>query len=63
MGNKLKEAREAAGLSQEQLSEKSGISRTTISSIENNAVRATSTKTLLALANALDTTVNNIFFG
>lgn len=62
MGNKLKEAREAAHLTQEQLSEKSGISRTTISAIENNTERATTSKTLLALAKALNTTVKQIFF-
>lgn len=62
MGNKLKEAREACGMTQEELSEKSGISRTTISGIENNQDKVTSTKTLLALAKALNTTVNRIFF-
>ena len=62
MGNKLKEAREAYGMTQEELSEKSGISRTTISGIENNQNKVTSTKTLLALAKALNTTVDRIFF-
>ena len=62
MGNKLKEAREAYGMTQEELSEKSGISRTTISGIENNQDKVTSTKTLLALAKALNTTVDRIFF-
>ena len=62
MGGKLKEAREAIGMTQEQLSEKSGISRTTISAIENNEDKVTSTKTLLALANALNTTVKQLFF-
>ena len=62
MGNKLKEAREAAGMTQEQLAQKSGISRTTISAIENDTDKVTSTKTLLALAKALNTTVKHIFF-
>ncbi len=62
MGNKLKEVREAARMTQEELAEKSGISRTTISTIENNQNKVTSSKTLLALAKALNTTVERIFF-
>lgn len=62
MGYKIKEFREAKNLTQEQLEAKSGVSRTTISGLENGTVRATTTKTLLKLARALDTTVDQIFF-
>lgn len=62
MGNKLKEARDAAGMTQCELAEKSGVSRTTISNIENDVEKVASSKTLLALANALNTTVSQIFF-
>lgn len=62
MGYKIKEFREKIKMSQEELSEKSGVCRTTISALENGTSRATSTKTLLKLAQALGTTVDRIFF-
>ena len=62
MGYCLKEVREEKGMTQEELAEKSGVSRGTISAIENGTSRATTTKTLVALARALDTTVESIFF-
>lgn len=62
MGYHLKEVREEKGMTQEELSEKSGVSRGTISAIENGTDRATTTKTLVALARALETTVESIFF-
>lgn len=62
MGYRIKEVREEKRMTQEELSAKSGISRTTISALENGAVRSTSTKTLLKIAAALETTVDNIFF-
>ena len=62
MGYRLKEIREEKGVTQEELAEKSGVSRGTISAIENGTSRATTTKTLVALARALETTVESIFF-
>lgn len=62
MGYKIKEIREAKKMTQEELSEKSGVSRGTISALENGLVRNTTSKTLLKLAQALDTTVDRIFF-
>ena len=62
MGYKIKETREAKNMTQEELAEKSGVSRTTISGLENETVRATSTKTLVKIAQALGTTVDQIFF-
>ena len=62
MGYKIKEKRKEKNMTQEELSAKSGVSRATISGLENGTVRATSSKTLLKLARALDTTVDQIFF-
>lgn len=62
MGNKLKEFREKKGLTQNELAEKSNVSRVTISQLEQGIEKNTTTKTLLKLAVALETTVDNIFF-
>ncbi len=62
MGYRIKELREAKNMTQEDLAEKSGVSRGTIISLENNAEQNTTTATLLKLARALDTTVDDIFF-
>lgn len=62
MGYKIKEYREKLGMTQEQLAKKSGISRATISALEKGAARATSTKTLDKIAQALGTTIDAIFF-
>lgn len=62
MGYRIKEVREARRMSQEELSKKSGVSRTTISALENGLERNTTSKTLLKIAKALDTTVDQIFF-
>lgn len=62
MGYRVKEVREAKNMTQEELSQKSGISRGTISAIENGTARATTTKTLIKIAQALETSVEGIFF-
>lgn len=62
MGYKIKEIREEREMTQEELSRKSGVSRGTISALENGTVRATTTKTLLKIAAALDTSIDRIFF-
>ena len=62
MGYKIKELREAMKMTQEELAEKSGVSRGTISTLENGIDRTTTSKTLVKLAQALDTTVDRIFF-
>lgn len=62
MGYKIKELREAMKMTQEELAEKSGVSRGTISALENGIDRTTTSKTLVKLAQALDTTVDHIFF-
>lgn len=62
MGYKIKEVREARGMTQEELSQESGVSRVTISGLENGTTRATTTKTLVAIARALGVSVDQIFF-
>lgn len=62
MGTKIREYRESVGMTQEELAEKSGVSRGTISALENGTERATMTTTLIKLAEALGTTVDCIFF-
>ena len=49
-------------MSQSELAEKSGVSRGIIWALETDANAVTTTKTLLKIANALDTTVDKIFF-
>ena len=61
LGYKLKERREILKLSQEELASISGISRQTISSLENNSERNVSTRTLARLAAALETTIGALF--
>ena len=62
MGCKIKERREFLKMSQEELAEKSEVRRATISSLENNSERNTSTKILKRIASALETTVGELFF-
>jgi len=62
MKNRLKEVRESKGISQEELSEKSGISRTTISELETEKKEVTTNITLEKIAKALEEKVSNIFF-
>lgn len=58
---KIKEIREKRGLTQEELSVKSGVSRATIWALERNEGKVTTTKTLFNLANALNVSVDDLF--
>ena len=62
MGYRVREVREEKGMTQEELERRSGVSRQTISAIENNNQYQAKVGTLMALAEALETTVDNIFF-
>ena len=62
MNNKIKEFRQAQGLSQDELSIKSGVSRPTISMIETNTLDNIESKTMLKLAKALNCDIGDIFF-
>lgn len=57
----IKEYREKAGLTQEELACKSGVSRTTISALEQGREKIVKSSTLVSLAKALNTTVEKIF--
>ena len=61
MKNKLREIRKSKKLSQEKLSELSGVSRTTISKIENGDATSLKSETIIALSESLDERVENIF--
>lgn len=62
MGYRIKELRESLNWTQTELSEKSGVSRGIISSLENNTATSTSTKTLLKIAQAFGVTIGQLFF-
>jgi len=62
MKNILRETREEEGISQEELSKKSGVSRTTISELENDKTEVVTNTTLEKLAKALNKKVSDIFF-
>ncbi len=62
MNNKLRDKRRSKGLTQQELAAKSGVSRGTITSLENKKCGVvTKTSTLAKLAKALDTTIADIF--
>ena len=58
---KIKERREEAGISQEELSKRSGVSRTIISGLESGTITTTTTKTIVKIAEALGLKVSDIF--
>lgn len=62
MGYKIKEIREKKNMTQEELSAQSGVSRATISSLENGSSRATTTKTLMRIARTLGVPVEELIF-
>ena len=64
MGYRVREIREQQHMTQEELERKSGISRQTISAIENDKIKAEDAKvgTLMAIASALGTTIDQLFF-
>lgn len=62
MKNILKEIREEKGISQEELSKKSSVSRTIISELENDKTDVITNATLEKLANALEKKITDIFF-
>lgn len=59
--NRLKELRSERGISQEELAEKSGISRTTLSKIENNEEISVNTRTIAKLAEVFNVKPSDIF--
>lgn len=61
MPYKIREMRLAAGMTQTELAQKSGISRQTINGLENGTVTVTTTETLIKIASALEKRVSDIF--
>ena len=61
MGYRIKEIRENLGMSQSELSEKSGITRATIWRLETGENEVTTSKTLVKIAEALGVTVADLF--
>jgi DNA-binding XRE family transcriptional regulator len=62
MGINIKERREELKMTQEELANRSGVSRQTISSLETGKYDNVLVSTLAAIAAALDTTVDKIFY-
>lgn len=62
MNNKVKEFRENMHMTQSELATRSGISRTTISLIETHKLDNIESKTMLAIAIALNCDIGDIFF-
>ena len=58
----LKSARQEKGYTQQQLSEKSGVSRVAISLIESGKMKSIKTDTLSKLADALEKKPSDLFF-
>lgn len=61
MKTNLRIARLSAGMTQEELSRRSGVARSVISALENGRANDLNTKTVKALAKALGTAVGEIF--
>lgn len=62
MGYKIREARNKRKMSQQELAEKSGVSRATISGLETGRIKVTTTDTLLKISCALKMKISDIFF-
>ena len=62
MGYKIKEIREEAGMTQAELSEKSGVTRSIINGLETGRTTTTTTDTLKKLPPARNRKVSEIFF-
>ena len=61
MQYKIREQRNKLGISQTELAERSQVSRTIISGLENGSLNVTTTETLLKIAGALRCKVTDIF--
>lgn len=63
LGNRLQQARRAAGLTQQELCQKSGLSYSTLAKIERGAIKSPSIFTIQQIAAALETTVDILLSG
>lgn len=62
MKNKIKEVRLSKGMTQDELANKSGLTRPYISKLENNEEPVIKNTTMIAIAKALEKSVSYIFF-
>lgn len=62
MKNKVKYYRELKRISQEELAENAGVSRTTISGFENETIKVTTNTTMDKIANALGVSTVELFY-
>lgn len=62
MKNTVKEKREQLGISQTELSNRSGVNRQTIYLIENGTLNNIESKTMIKIAIALNCDIGDIFF-
>ncbi len=60
LGKLLQEARKAAGLTQQELCQKAGLSYSTLAKIERGAIKAPSIFTIQSIAGALNTNLNSL---
>lgn len=62
MSSKISDRRKSMGLTQEELAERSGVSRAILSGLESGRIKVTTTQTLIRIAKALNCSVTDIFF-
>lgn len=62
MKTKIKQYRELKKISQEELAKKSGVSRATISGLENETIKVTTNTTMDKIANALGVSTIELFY-
>src|SRR5213596_2903871 len=60
LGKRLQEARQAAGLTQQELCQKAGLSYSTLAKIERGAIRSPSVFTVAAIAAATNTPLEDL---
>ena len=63
LGKRLQGARRAAGLTQQELCHKAGLSYSTLTKIERGAIKAPSIFTIQSIAGALETTLDELLGG
>lgn len=63
LGDRLQQARKAAGLTQQELCQKSGLSYSTLAKIERGAIKSPSIFTIQQIAAVLNTTIDNLLSG
>ena len=60
LGKRIKEIRKQKGFTQEQLAIKASVAYTTLTKVENEAIKNPSFKTVVAIAKGLDVDVNEL---